>query len=40
VGPVSEWEKTLIAALPPTQYDFAPGARFSTLKFHESDLSF
>jgi CubicO group peptidase (beta-lactamase class C family) len=28
-GPVSEWEKVMIAALPHTKYDFKPGARFS-----------
>src|SRR5262245_6506152 len=28
-GPVSEWEKVMIAALPRTKYDFEPGARFS-----------
>src|SRR5262249_1202609 len=28
-GPVSEWEKVLIAALPRTKYDFEPGTRFS-----------
>ncbi len=28
-GPVSDWEKTLIAALPHTHYEFKPGARFS-----------
>jgi D-alanyl-D-alanine carboxypeptidase len=27
-GPVSEWEKVMIAALPRTKYDFEPGARF------------
>jgi CubicO group peptidase (beta-lactamase class C family) len=28
-GPVSEWEKVMIAALPRTKYDFEPDARFS-----------
>jgi len=28
-GPVAEWEKTLIAALPHLKYDFEPGTRFS-----------
>jgi CubicO group peptidase (beta-lactamase class C family) len=28
-GPVSDWEKTLIAALPHTRYAFEPGTRFS-----------
>jgi CubicO group peptidase (beta-lactamase class C family) len=28
-GPVSEWEKTLIAALPHLRYEFEPGTRFS-----------
>src|SRR5262245_30678843 len=28
-GPVSEWEKVMIAALPRTKYDFEPGTRFS-----------
>lgn len=28
-GPASEWEKTLIAALPHTKYIFEPGTRFS-----------
>ncbi len=28
-GPVSEWEKVMIAALPRTKYDFEPAARFS-----------
>lgn len=28
-GPVSEWEKTLIAALPHTKYIFEPGTHFS-----------
>lgn len=28
-GPVSDWEKTLIAALPHTRYQFEPGTRFS-----------
>jgi D-alanyl-D-alanine carboxypeptidase len=28
-GPVSTWEKTLIAALPHTHYKFEPGTRFS-----------
>src|SRR5215475_12147752 len=28
-GPVSEWEKVMIAALPHTKYDFEPGTRFS-----------
>lgn len=28
-GPVSEWEKTLIAALPHTGYEVEPGTRFS-----------
>ena len=28
-GPVSEWEKTLIDALPHLRYDFEPGTRFS-----------
>ncbi len=27
-GPVSEWEKVMIAALPRTKYDFEPGTRF------------
>ena len=27
-GPVSAWQKTLIAALPHTHYDFEPGTRF------------
>ena len=27
-GPVSDWEKTLIAALPHAHYEFKPGARF------------
>ena len=28
-GPVSDWEKVLIAALPHTKYEFEPGTRFS-----------
>jgi CubicO group peptidase (beta-lactamase class C family) len=28
-GPVAEWEKTLIAALPHLKYDFEPGTQFS-----------
>jgi D-alanyl-D-alanine carboxypeptidase len=28
-GPVADWEKTLIAALPHLKYDFEPGTRFS-----------
>jgi D-alanyl-D-alanine carboxypeptidase len=28
-GPVSEWEKVMISALPRTKYDFEPDARFS-----------
>lgn len=28
-GPVSDWEKTLIAALPHTRYAFEPGTRYS-----------
>ena len=28
-GPVAEWEKTLIAALPHLRYEFEPGTRFS-----------
>jgi CubicO group peptidase (beta-lactamase class C family) len=28
-GPVAEWEKTLIAALPHVKYEFEPGTRFS-----------
>jgi D-alanyl-D-alanine carboxypeptidase len=28
-GPVAQWEKTLIAALPHVKYDFEPGTRFS-----------
>jgi CubicO group peptidase (beta-lactamase class C family) len=28
-GPVPEWEKVMIAALPRTKYDFEPGTRFS-----------
>jgi CubicO group peptidase (beta-lactamase class C family) len=28
-GPVSDWEKVLIAALPHTRYEFEPGTRWS-----------
>jgi CubicO group peptidase (beta-lactamase class C family)/pimeloyl-ACP methyl ester carboxylesterase len=38
-GPVAEWEKTLIAALPHTTYEFEPGTHAATSNIDESILA-